>query len=136
MPNRHQLFLGWLCACFQSCSYPVTTLSTRTRAEAPTSRGDPCGGSRTADIDGAVAAFAAQPGGITIPPDPFTVVNRTAILQLWNAIRHPHILSSRTSPGGLMRMGGHRHFPPRGDYTDRILKGAILFRRKRPNLNC
>ena len=74
-----------------------------------------------ADIDKAVAAFAAQPGGgITIPPDPFTVVNRAAILAALERHRLPEF-----------RLRRHRHrevgdrcmgrtplcTPPRGIYT-------------------
>jgi putative ABC transport system substrate-binding protein len=82
-----------------------------------------------ADIDKAVAAFAAQPGGgITIPPDPFTVVNRAAILAALERHRLPHIFVFRNiaREGGLMSYGPDTTdiFRRAADYTDRILKGA------------
>jgi putative tryptophan/tyrosine transport system substrate-binding protein len=82
-----------------------------------------------ADIDGAVAAFAAQPGGgITIPPDPFTVANRAAILAALERHRLPHIFVFRNiaREGGLMSYGPDTTdiFRRAADYTDRILKGA------------
>ena len=61
-----------------------------------------------ADLGGAVAAFAAQPGGgITIPPDPFTVANRAAILAALERHRLPHIFVFRNiaREGGLMSYG-------------------------------
>jgi putative ABC transport system substrate-binding protein len=82
-----------------------------------------------ADIDGAVAAFAAQPGGgITIPPDPFTVANRAAIRAALERHRLPHIVVFRQfiREGGLMSYGPDTTdiFRRAADYTDRILKGA------------
>jgi putative ABC transport system substrate-binding protein len=82
-----------------------------------------------ADIAGAVAAFAAQPnGGITIPPDPFTVANRAAILAALKRHRVPHIFVFRNiaKEGGLMSYGPNTTdiFRRAADYVDRILKGA------------
>ena len=82
-----------------------------------------------ADIDGAIAAFAAQAGGgITIPPDPFTVANRAAILAALERHRLPHIFVFKqiAQEGALMSYGPDTTdiFRRAADYTDRILKGA------------
>ena len=81
------------------------------------------------EIDAAVAAIAAQPGGgIALPPDPFTVANRAAILAA--ALRHrlPQIVTFRqfVRDGALMSYGPDITdiFRRSADYVDRILKGA------------
>lgn len=81
------------------------------------------------DIDTAIAAMAAQPGGgIVIPPDPFTVAHRSIIRAGLERHRLPHIFALRqfVTEGGLMSYG-----PDTADifrrsvaYVDRILKGA------------
>jgi hypothetical protein len=45
-----------------------------------------------ADIDGAVAAIAAKPGGgLAVLPDPFNSVNQATILAALDRHRLPHI---------------------------------------------
>jgi len=82
-----------------------------------------------ADIDTAVAAIAAQPGGgLAIAADPFTTAN---LAQILTALRHhglPHTAPFRqfVSEGALMSYG-----PDSADicrraagYVDRVLRGA------------
>jgi putative ABC transport system substrate-binding protein len=82
-----------------------------------------------ADIDAAVAALAAQPGGgIVLPPDPFTAANRAAIRAAAERRRMPYIFTSRpfVKEGALMSYGPDIPdiFRRAADYVDRILKGA------------
>lgn len=82
-----------------------------------------------ADIETALAAFAAQPGGgIAVPPDPFTVSNRAAIMAAVMRYRLPGIFTFRefVREGALMSYGPDTSdiFSRSADYVDRILKGA------------
>ncbi len=82
-----------------------------------------------ADIDAALAALAAQPGGgVALPPDPFTVANRTMIRTTLARHRLPHIVTFKNfvSEGALMSYGPDTAdvFRRSADYVDRILKGA------------
>ena len=80
------------------------------------------------DIDKAVAALAAQPGGgIVLPPDPFTAIHRAAIRAAAERLRLPYIFSVRefVKEGALMSYGPDviDIFRRSADYVDRILKG-------------
>jgi putative ABC transport system substrate-binding protein len=82
-----------------------------------------------AEIDAAVAKLAAAPGGaLIVPPDTFTLVHRSVIVEAARRHRVPAIYSYRqhVREGGLMAYG-----PDTADilrrsaaYIDRILKGA------------
>jgi len=82
-----------------------------------------------AEIEAAVSAFAASPGGgLAIPPDPFTVAQRAIIIAAVKHHRVPHVFAFRqlVREGALMSYG-----PDTGDifrrsasYVDRILKGG------------
>ena len=84
----------------------------------------------TAEIDGAVAAFAASPrGGIAVLPDGgFTVSNRAAVRTALERHNLPYIVPWRTlvSEGALISYGPDQSdiFRRSADYVDRILKGA------------
>jgi putative ABC transport system substrate-binding protein len=82
-----------------------------------------------ADIDAAVAAIAAQPGGgLAVLPDAFNSVNQATIRAALERHRLPHIFPWRqfVSRGGLMSYGPDLVdiFRRSADYVDRILKGA------------
>jgi len=82
-----------------------------------------------ADIDAAVAAIAARPGGgLAVLPDAFNSVNQATILAALERHRLPHIFPWRqfVSSGGLMSYGPDLVdiFRRSADYVDRILKGA------------
>ena len=82
-----------------------------------------------AEIDAAVAALASEPGGgIAVPPDPFTVVNRATIRAAAERHRLPHIVTFRqfVKEGALMSYGPDTAdiFRRSAEYVDRILKGA------------
>ena len=80
------------------------------------------------DIENAVAAIAAEPGGgIVLPPDPFTAVHRNAIRAAAERHRLPYIFSVRefVQEGALMSYGPDvlDIFRRSAEYVDRILKG-------------
>jgi putative ABC transport system substrate-binding protein len=82
-----------------------------------------------ADIEAAIAAIAEQPGGgVVVPPDPFTVANRTVVHAALERYRLPHIITFRqfVREGALMSYGPDVVDILRrsADYVDRILKGA------------
>jgi putative ABC transport system substrate-binding protein len=82
-----------------------------------------------ADIDTAVAAIAAQPGGgLAIAADPFTTANLARILTALRQHGLPHTAPFRqfVSEGALMSYGPDSADICRraADYVDRVLKGA------------
>lgn len=81
------------------------------------------------DIEAAIAAMAEQPGGgFVLPPDPFTVANRSLIRAGLERHRLPHIFAFRqfVAEGALMSYGPDTVdiFRRSATYVDRILKGA------------
>ncbi len=81
-----------------------------------------------ADIDTAIAAIAAQPGGgLVVAPDPFTTTHWSAILAALLQHRLPHIVTFRqlVAEGALMSYGPDSSDICRrsASYVDRILKG-------------
>jgi putative ABC transport system substrate-binding protein len=82
-----------------------------------------------AEIDAAVASFAAAPGGgLIVPPDTYTVVHRGRIARAAAQHRLPAIFSYRqiVKEGGLISYGPETAdiFRRSASYVDRILKGA------------
>jgi len=82
-----------------------------------------------AEIDAAVGKLAAAPGGgLMVPPDAYTLVNRELIVQSTAHHRIPVIYSYRQviKEGGLMSYGPETSdiFRRSASYVDRILKGA------------
>jgi putative ABC transport system substrate-binding protein len=82
-----------------------------------------------AEINAAVAKLAAAPGGgLMVPPDAYTLVNRDLIVQSTAQHRIPAIYSYRQliKEGGLMSYGPETSdiFRRSASYIDRILKGA------------
>jgi ABC-type uncharacterized transport system substrate-binding protein len=82
-----------------------------------------------AEIDAAVTKLAAAPGGgLMVPPDAYTLVNRDVIVQSTAQHRIPAIYSYRQliQEGGLMSYGPETSdiFRRSASYVDRILKGA------------
>jgi putative ABC transport system substrate-binding protein len=82
-----------------------------------------------AETEAAVAKLAAAPGGgLIVPPDAFTLVNRDVIVQSTARYRIPAIYSYRQviKEGGLMSYGPETSdiFRRSASYVDRILKGA------------
>jgi putative ABC transport system substrate-binding protein len=82
-----------------------------------------------AEIDAAIAKLAAAPGGgLMVPPDAYTLVNRELIVQSTAHHRIPAIYSYRQviKEGGLMSYGPETSdiFRRSASYVDRILKGA------------
>jgi putative tryptophan/tyrosine transport system substrate-binding protein len=82
-----------------------------------------------AEINAAVAKLAAAPGGgLMVPPDAYTLVNRDLIVQSTAQHRIPAIYSYRQliKEGGLMSYGPETSdiFRRSASYVDRILKGA------------
>jgi putative ABC transport system substrate-binding protein len=81
-----------------------------------------------AEIDAAVAELAAEPGGLIVPPDAYTLVHRNLIVQSTAQHRIPAIYSYRqlVKEGGLMSYGPETSdiFLRSASYVDRILKGA------------
>jgi putative ABC transport system substrate-binding protein len=82
-----------------------------------------------AEIDAAVAKLAGAPGGgLMVPPDAYTLVNRDLIVQSTAHHRIPAIYSYRQliKEGGLMSYGPETSdiFRRSASYIDRILKGA------------
>jgi putative ABC transport system substrate-binding protein len=81
------------------------------------------------DIDVAVAAVAARPGGgLAVLSDTFNLINEATIHAAVERYRLPHIVPWRqfVAGGGLMSYGpdGDDIFRRSADYVDRILKGA------------
>src|SRR5262245_53747654 len=81
------------------------------------------------EIDEAVAAIAAQPGGgLVVLPDAFNASNQATIYSAVERHRLPHVVPWRqfVSRGGLMSYGPDLEdiFRRSADYVDRILKGA------------
>ena len=96
-------------------NYPIALTIARVGAEA--------------EIDAAVAALAAKPGGgLIVPPDTYTLVHRGTIVQATARHRIPAIYSYRqlVKEGGLMSYGPETAeiFRRSASYVDRILKGA------------
>jgi len=82
-----------------------------------------------AEIEPFIERFGANPGGgLIVPPDAFTVVNRAPILRAAARHRVPAIYAYRqfVSEGGLMSYGPDTTdiFQRSAAYVDRILKGA------------
>jgi len=82
-----------------------------------------------AEIDAAIAKLAAAPdGGLMVPPDAYTLVNRDLIVRSTAQHRIPAIYSYRQimKEGGLMSYGPETPdiFRRSASYVDRILKGA------------
>jgi len=82
-----------------------------------------------AEIHAAIANLAAAPGGgLMVPPDAYTLVNRELIVQSTAHHRLPVIYSYRQviKEGGLMSYGPETSdiFRRSASYVDRILKGA------------
>jgi putative ABC transport system substrate-binding protein len=82
-----------------------------------------------ADIDVAVANFAARSGGgLAVLSDTFNLINAATIRAALERYRLPHIVPWRqfVSGGGLMSYGpdGDDIFRRAADYVDRMLKGA------------
>jgi putative tryptophan/tyrosine transport system substrate-binding protein len=83
----------------------------------------------TADIERTMESFAHVPdGGMILPPDTTTVVNRDLIIALAARYRLPAIYSLRifVTAGGLMSYGTDfvNLFRQAASYVDRILHGA------------
>jgi putative ABC transport system substrate-binding protein len=83
----------------------------------------------TAEIQSAIAKFAATPGGgLIVPPDTYTLVHREVIVKSAGQHRIPTIYSYRqlVKEGGLMSYGPETAdiFRRSASYVDRILKGA------------
>jgi len=81
------------------------------------------------EIDAAVASLAAPPGGgLVVPPDAYTLVQRELILKSAAQHRVPAIYSYRqlVKEGGLMSYGPDTAdiFRRSAWYVDRLLKGA------------
>jgi putative ABC transport system substrate-binding protein len=81
-----------------------------------------------AEIEGAVAAVAREPGGLITGADPFAVANRALIISLAERHQVPAIYQFRlfAVEGGLMSYGPDSAdiFRRSASYVDRILKGA------------
>ena len=82
-----------------------------------------------ADIERAIESFARVPdGGMVLPPDTTTVVNRDLIIALAARHRLPAVYSLRifAVAGGLMSYGTDfvNLFRQAASYVDRILRGA------------
>jgi ABC-type uncharacterized transport system substrate-binding protein len=83
-----------------------------------------------AEIDAAVAALAASPGGglVVLPDGGFTLSHRATIRAALERHRLPHVVPYRShvSEGALMSYGSNQNdiFRRSADYVDRILKGA------------
>jgi putative tryptophan/tyrosine transport system substrate-binding protein len=82
-----------------------------------------------ADIDHAIASFAAAPnGGLVVPPDATTIVGRDLVIALAACHRLPAVYAFRifVDAGGLMCYGIDEIEPYRlaASYVDRILRGA------------
>jgi ABC-type uncharacterized transport system substrate-binding protein len=82
-----------------------------------------------AEIDTAVAKLGAAPGGgLMVPPDAYTLVNRDVIVRSTAQHQIPAIYSYRQviKEGGLMSYGPETSdiFRRSASYVDRILKGA------------
>jgi putative ABC transport system substrate-binding protein len=82
-----------------------------------------------AEIDAAVASLASPPGGgLIVPPDAYTLVQRELILKSAAQHRVPAIYSYRqlVKEGGLMSYGPDTAdiFRRSAAYVDRVLKGA------------
>jgi putative ABC transport system substrate-binding protein len=82
-----------------------------------------------AEIDSAVGTLGARPGGgLIVPPDSYTLVQRTHIIKAARDHRVPAIYSYRqiVREGGLMAYGPDTAdiFRRSASYVDRILKGA------------
>jgi putative tryptophan/tyrosine transport system substrate-binding protein len=109
--------------------YPVYLRSlAQTQIEA-SSKVSPAPVTRPDEIGGIVAALAREPGGsLMVPPDPFIVVHRSAILEAADRHRLPTISAYRqfAIEGGLMSYGPDTTdiFERSAAYVDRILKGA------------
>jgi putative tryptophan/tyrosine transport system substrate-binding protein len=83
----------------------------------------------TAEIQSAIAKFAATlGGGLIVPPDTYTLVHREVIVKSAGQHRIPTIYSYRqlVKEGGLMSYGPETAdiFRRSASYVDRILKGA------------
>jgi putative tryptophan/tyrosine transport system substrate-binding protein len=81
------------------------------------------------EIEAAVAKLAAAPGGgLIVPPDAYTLVHRSLIVQSTAQHRIPAVYSYRQliTEGGLMSYGPETSdiFRRSASYVDRILKGA------------
>jgi putative ABC transport system substrate-binding protein len=82
-----------------------------------------------AEVDAAVAGLAAAPGGgLIVPPDNYTLVQRELIVKAAAQRRLPAIYSYRqhVKEGGLMSYGPETAdiFRRSAAYIDRVLKGA------------
>jgi putative ABC transport system substrate-binding protein len=82
-----------------------------------------------AEIEETVAKLAKRPGGgLLVPPDTYTLVHRTTIVEAAARHRIPAIHSYRQSvrEGGLLSYGADTLdiFRRAGSYVDRILKGG------------
>jgi putative tryptophan/tyrosine transport system substrate-binding protein len=82
-----------------------------------------------AEIDAAVASIAARrSGGLIVPPDAYTLVNRDLIVKSAAQHRVPAVYSYRqlVKEGGLMSYGPETAdiFRRSAAYVDRVLKGA------------
>jgi putative tryptophan/tyrosine transport system substrate-binding protein len=82
-----------------------------------------------AEIEVAVASFAADPGGgLLVMPHPVTAVNRNVVIELAARHRLPAVYPFRhmAQAGGLISYGIDQvdHFRRVGAYIDRVLKGA------------
>jgi len=82
-----------------------------------------------AEIEEAIATMGRRPGSaLLVPPDPFTVVHRGAIIQAAEQYRVPANYSYRqhVREGALMSYGADTIdiFRRSASYVDRILKGA------------
>ena len=82
-----------------------------------------------AEIERAIAAFAHVPnGGLLLPPDSTTIVNRDLVVALAARRRLPSVYAVRVfiAAGGLMSYGTNQVeiFRQAASYVDRILRGA------------
>ena len=81
------------------------------------------------EVEAAIVGFGQAPnGGLIIPSDPFTVINRKLIIMLAERHRLPAVYGYRfyVADGGLLSYGVDKHDQYRGAarYIDRVLKGA------------
>ena len=81
------------------------------------------------DIENAIESFARVPnGGLIVPPDTMTTVNRDLIITLTTRHRLPAVYSARffVAAGGLMSYGTDfvENFRQTASLVDRILRGT------------
>ena len=110
---------------------PMTTSCGRPRPRLPSLAIEvvPSPVETAADIERAIGAFAREPnGGLLLPPDTTTILNRDLVIALAARHRLPAVYPIRffVTAGGLMSYGTDQVeiFRQAASYVDRILRGA------------